>query len=326
MATPSEADGSFVDRSFSPNPSTPRLYGGMVLGWTWPLASLLARLRMGWYLWLAGVGIVVGLLVGAASLFIPELLLSNKVEVVFTVGGLGPFLYLMVVFVTAPVAARWRWAEQQLLLRWAASNAGTVQKRTEYWDFVSTEWEGSGSVPTDAPILAGGNAIGYPTLVSKGRTEVGRAVLRFGSAVARSGRSRGSRDVILFAFVPVGLPPSLNVDRICCCRRAATTVAQARLLNRLRHQTLESLEWDRRVWVGIGHDDDELDARRILDPVTIDHFASSDTVWEITRAGVTAYRQARTFWNSDVDALVADAELLARRLEQLPRAHGIAAA
>lgn len=299
--------------------STPRLYGGLALGWTWPAAAMLAHLRVGWYKWPAVIGTILVVGIVSVGMIDPTLTSSVAVETTITTLIIVPFLYLFLVFITAPIAARWRWAEQQLVLNWAKQHAGIVVRRTEYWDFASSEWVGAGIVSTDAPILARGHAIGYPTLLTVGRATVGRAVLGFRSATARVGRSRGSRDVILFAYIPIGLPETFAVEKICCCRRSPTTVAQIRILERLYNESFESIEWDNRVWVGIGKGDDPVATRQIIDPVTIDHFATSDTVWEITRRGVTAYRRRRASNSNDIEQLFVDVNFLANKLEFVSR-------
>lgn len=314
------ADSTMVKRKHSPTHSAPRLYGGWLLGWTWPVADLVARLRAGWYVWLALVG---GVLVVAAQVvvqvFMPSLVQTNAVEIAWGIGFGLPFAHLFVVFLTAPLAARWRWAEQQLVINWAMLHEGEVRKRTEYWDFASSEWEQSGRVASDAPVLAHGDAIGFPTVATAEGATVGRAVLAFRSALARTGRSRGSRDVIVFAFMPVSLPDDFAVSKLCCWRRALTTKAQARFLEHLDAQSFESIQFDDRVNIGIAKQDDPLLVRKIIDPVTVDRFAASDTVWEVTRRGVTAYRRRRITRVAQIDELVADAAFLVARLESVSR-------
>jgi hypothetical protein len=307
-----------MKRKHSPTSSAARLYGGWLLGWTWPVADLLARLRAGWYVWLAlAGGVIVVTAQVVVQVFMPSLVQTNAVEIAWGIGFGLPFAHLFVVFLTAPLAARWRWAEQQLLINWAVVQGGEVRKRTEYWDFASSEWEKSGKVASDAPILANGDAIGFPTVVTAGHTTVGRAVLAFRSALARTGRSRGSRDVIVFAFVPIDLPEHFAVSKLCCWRRALTTAAQSRFLEHMDQQSFESIRLDERVSIGIAKQDDPLLVKQIIDPVTVNRFAASDTVWEVTRTGVTAYRRGRVTRVAQIEELVADAEFLAARLEKV---------
>lgn len=156
------------DRS---SPSIYRLYGGLLLGWTWPLAALLARFRVGWYVWLASVGGGVTMLVWVATIFIwPSLINTGAFDLSLFFGVFLPFGYLGLMFLVAPLVARWRWAEQQLVINWAMRHHGTIRKRTVYWDFATGEWEHAVAVFCDAPILAHGNVIGFPTVVTAARS------------------------------------------------------------------------------------------------------------------------------------------------------------
>ncbi len=300
-------------------PDVNRLFGGRWLAWTWRVGAISARLRIAWIQGVAAAGMVLLIAVTAYARVRPEAVGWETAERLMVIAGLSPFGYILLVFLSAPVAARWRWAEQRLVLDWAKRHGATVVRRVSYADFASMEampWVGT-SEP-NAPILSHGCAAGYPTVVrTADGVTVARAVLRIMPAIARFGRSKGSRDVMLIATIPVDRSVSIGVNSLCCWSRSSATRIEARMVDRLREQSFESIEMDGRFVIATGAHDDPIAVRQLLDPTALDHFRGRSTVWEITADCVTVYRRTRTSTDEQVDEIVEDARLLASKVQHL---------